>query len=289
MPYPITITPRRMTEQEKQTAKSLYPQLDVDAAWVIGNATKSYNCIAWTVGITNKWINPFETLSDFTSFYNNYGASPDNSGDIAVYKKDAEFTHGSVNLNITEGSIGTTWTSKRGSNILITHSINGLTGSAYGNIVQRYGPRPAQEQAEASDDSPAASEGSALMYNLTADELGALQRQIAAISPATRAEFDRAYNAWLQTWSQPELVESSNSRDYAGSPEFQYLVAMGSEIVPLLIDKLRYEDQFFVLQAVERLVPSELVFAPTLDNPAVLGGEQLRAEMTLRAWLQANG
>jgi hypothetical protein len=44
---------RAMTPPEKATFKGYFPNLNVNAAVVTDNATPVYNCISWTVGITN--------------------------------------------------------------------------------------------------------------------------------------------------------------------------------------------------------------------------------------------
>ena len=288
MPYPITITPRRMTADEKLAAQQLYPNLNVNAVWVIGEATPKYNCIAWTVGITDRWVWPGDSLNRFNLFYNIYHATPSVNGAIAAYANTVpEMTHGSAYLNITQGSIGSTWTSKRGKNILITHDINGLQGSGYGTIVQRYGPLPTEtEEREAV--TPRKWEVPEL-YILSADELDTLERRIAQVNDSVKQQFTTAYAAWVRTWSDPIVAESSNPEARARSKEFQDLVAMGPNIIPLLMERLRNEDEFFALQAVERLIVPELVFRPEIEDEAFLGGEQSRAAETLRSWIAAVG
>ncbi len=104
----------------------------------------------------------------------------------------------------------------------------------------------------------------------------------AAASPHLREEFGQAYAAWTRTWDDPAVVVSSAPSARTRSPEFRALVAMGPDIVPLLMDKLRDPTQFFALQVVERMVTSSVVFRPQLDDVAVLGGEQLRAHETIK-------
>ena len=46
------------TQAEKDNLKKDFPNLDVNNISVTGEATGTYNCIAYSMGITNKWIDP---------------------------------------------------------------------------------------------------------------------------------------------------------------------------------------------------------------------------------------
>ena len=123
------------------------------------------------------------------------------------------------------------------------------------------------------------------MYQLTEAEISTLQDRINRLSQDVREQFTRAYDRWKQTWSQPAILASSDPQVRARSKEFDDLVAMGQVIVPLLIREMSVEHDFFALQAVEQLVPPDIVFRPAIGDPEFLGGEQLRAHMTARRWL----
>jgi len=49
---------RPMTPAEKARFKGYFPGLNVNAVVVTDKATSVYNCISWTVGITNRWLWP---------------------------------------------------------------------------------------------------------------------------------------------------------------------------------------------------------------------------------------
>jgi hypothetical protein len=98
-------------------------------------------------------------------------------------------------------------------------------------------------------------------------------------------EFEKRYKAWEKTWDEFPIAASSNPGDYAKSAEFYDLIALGAEIIPLIMKKLLDPDQFFALQALKYLAREELIFKFELDDPMILEGEQGRAAQTVRRWL----
>lgn len=56
---------RSLTPQEADMLKKAFPNLKTDNVTVTGEATYTYNCIAYSMGITSKWINPEELYNDF--------------------------------------------------------------------------------------------------------------------------------------------------------------------------------------------------------------------------------
>lgn len=291
MPYPITITPRRMTANEAKRARQLYPQIDTDNVWVIGEATPQYNCLAWTVGIVDSWLWPWPNSSNvsieqFSVLYDTYGFTPTvGNPSIAGYGHNRlNMTHGSVYLTINMNDIGSTWTSKRGENILITHTRGGLAGpgSFYGDVQQYYkqslANAPEPPLAEALSRRPR-------MYALSEQELTVIKEKVDAVDELLKERFDQVYAAWQRTWQDPRIAESSNPADRTHSQQFIDLVALGPDTIPLLMQKLQDPEQFFALQVVERMLLSDIVFRPRMGDIAVLGGEQLRAHETIRRWV----
>ncbi|MEM7247308.1 MAG: hypothetical protein AAF533_18340 [Acidobacteriota bacterium] len=124
-------------------------------------------------------------------------------------------------------------------------------------------------------------------YALSRYEQALLQAQVTAVPVTVSTEFQQAYAAWVKTWGEPEVAKSSDPGLYAKSPEFQKLVALGTDIVPLLMEKLCDPTQFFALQAVQALLSDRIIFWPTMEDIAVIGGEQYRAFGTIQRWLLA--
>ncbi len=53
---------RPMTPAEQQRFRGYFPNLNVNQAVGTDDATSAYNCIAWTVGVTIRWIWPGSSL-----------------------------------------------------------------------------------------------------------------------------------------------------------------------------------------------------------------------------------
>ncbi|MCX7099362.1 MAG: hypothetical protein NTV43_15810 [Methylococcales bacterium] len=90
---------RALTKDEKIRFHDYFVNLNVDKAVVSGEATTDYNCIAWTVGITNAWIWPGSTIGDFDKFYKTkgYTRTTDSNSPIAAWGyAENKMTHGSV-------------------------------------------------------------------------------------------------------------------------------------------------------------------------------------------------
>jgi hypothetical protein len=110
---------------------------------VTGPVTGSYNCIAWSVGITNEWLWPGYTVTDFDAFYALHGWSVSTSGNREYKKrKVALYANNSDPSDCTHGSREThdcRWDeSKLGPQERIMHIRHQLEGGAYGNIIRFY-------------------------------------------------------------------------------------------------------------------------------------------------------
>ncbi|HEX7377308.1 MAG TPA: hypothetical protein VF278_09360 [Pirellulales bacterium] len=77
--------PRQLDALERQRFKAFFPNLDVDRAVVTGEGSTVYNCIAWTVGMTHRWIWPGNALADFDAFYYRFGIVRSGDGNIAAW------------------------------------------------------------------------------------------------------------------------------------------------------------------------------------------------------------
>ncbi len=111
-----------------------------------------YNCIAWAVGISNRWwwpsTNAFwpkrcpkkETISAFKETFASLRYKPCKNGraeqgyeKIALFANDDnESTHAARQLKNGR------WTSKLGQNVDIEHGIKDLEGPTYGKVVKYF-------------------------------------------------------------------------------------------------------------------------------------------------------
>jgi hypothetical protein len=120
---------------------------------------------------------------------------------------------------------------------------------------------------------------------LSKADLKFLKSRVQQVSPALKARFERAYRTWKETWDDPLIALSSSSTSRTQTPTFIELVSLGPEILPLLMEKLTIPDEFFALEAVDRLRP-QFIITRQPDDPAVLLGEQGRAIETVKQWIR---
>ena len=134
----------------------------VGCEWsVTGEATISYNCIAWTVGITDKWVNEIGrtglgnnryyisidtsygngdgimTMDELDAFYdaNGYTVTDSSSADIIYYSK----YHGARKKRCSDGAgKWEMFESKCGAQERIEHLRDQLNGDSYGFPVRYY-------------------------------------------------------------------------------------------------------------------------------------------------------
>jgi len=88
---------RPMTPQEKAKFHGWFPNRDVDAAVVTGEYDSWYNCLSWTVEVTDRWLWPGTGLGNFDTFYRGWGFVRAGNGPIAAWgRSTSDITHGSV-------------------------------------------------------------------------------------------------------------------------------------------------------------------------------------------------
>jgi hypothetical protein len=127
------------------------------------------------------------------------------------------------------------------------------------------------------------------VITLNTDQLNYVRARAAQADKQLRERFDKAYAAWKATWDHPLIVVSSAPAARAQTIEFLELVALGPEILPLLMEKLTDPYEFFALVAVDRLAPPELQVTREVNDEAVLLGEQGRAIETVQRWVALEG
>jgi hypothetical protein len=127
----------------------LFPNLASEGFTTTSPASRKYNCIAWAAGRDDAWWWPdqqlvchwpdtaprCETLDAFVAAFAilGYQPCPDGTAEngfekIAIYLSGGLPTHAARQLS------GGSWTSKLGSNIDITHTLQGLEGPEYGKV-----------------------------------------------------------------------------------------------------------------------------------------------------------
>ncbi len=276
--------PRSMTPAEQSRFRRYFPGLNVNAAVVTDNTTRVYNCIAWTVGVTNQWLWPGNTLAQFDAFYRGFGLARCSNGPIAVWGlSPSRMTHGSI-----RGSgHGPRWESKCGGDLRIQHGLGELAGSSYGHVVAFYCKhRTLESPFDAVLTEQDAMKEKALKPYLSAAQRKALAEAARDLPVDVREAFERAFCAWKDTWFSDPLSISSDPSDRATGKEFQDLIALGPAIIPLVLEKLADPENFMALQLYDALqTDANLLVYIAPDDERILEGEQGRARRTILSWL----
>ena len=272
---------RRLTNAEKQRFRGYFPSLDVNAVVVTAAASRVYNCLSWTVGVTNRWLWPGGSLADFDTFYRGFGLTRSGDGPIAAW--------GHSVTNMTHGSIsglghGPRWESKCGADLRIQHGLNELAGSSYGRIIAFYRRSRLLAATHRLEFTEVMNAKTPKSY-LTAQQQKALKAQRAEVPAELREKYERAFRAWRDAWFRGGLMVNSNPHSRAIGREFDDLIALGPSILPLVIESLAEPENFFALQLYDALQSDEkllIQFAP--DDERLVEGEQGRALRVVQTW-----
>ena len=273
---------RQMTPEEKSTFRGWFPKLDVNAAVVTGAATTAYNCISWTVGVTNRWLWPGASIGDFDTFYRQFGFVRCGNGPIAAWgSSTSNMTHACVSVT----GHGPRWESKCGRSLRIQHGLNELEGATYGRILAFYCratiAAPFLDLAK-----ELGTLRSKKFMKMSSEEKSALKRDIANIPKDVQAAFQKAFSAWKKTWFTGSLAIDSNPYSRARGKEFDDLVALGPQILPLVVSSLTDEENFFSLVLYDTIQSdARLIVQFEPDDPRILEGEQGRAALVVKTWL----
>jgi hypothetical protein len=272
---------RQMTPGEKQRFRGYFPNLDVNRVVVTGEVSTVYNCISWTVGVTNRWLWPGNSLANFDTFYCGFGFVKASNGTIAAWGlSTSQMTHGSV----TGPGHGLRWESKCGSDLRVQHGLNELVSSSYGRVLAFYRRNRTLAAAYEAALEEVMKEKTAKSY-LSAAQKRTLHEQRERVPEELRAAFDKAFAAWKNTWFGGGLAISSNPHARTIGKEYDALIALGPGILPLVVEQLAEPENFLALQLYDALQSNDRLlvqFEP--DDERILEGEQGRAQRVVHAW-----
>jgi hypothetical protein len=270
-----------MTPAEKKRFRGYFPSLNVDTTVVTGEVSRVYNCISWTVDVTDRWLWPGSDISNFDTFYQGFGFVRANDGPIAAWgHATTRMTHGSV----SGPSHGPRWESKCGPDLRIQHGLDELAGSTYGRVITFYRRNLLIAPVSSTVLEQVMKEKTSKSY-LSAEQKKVLQTQLRAIPRELRTTFEDAFRGWKETWFRGGLAISSDPHTRAVGPEFDALIALGPAILPLVISVLAEPENFFALQLYDAIQANERLlvqFEP--GDERILEGEQGRARRVVQAW-----
>lgn len=283
---------RAPTQAEKDDLKHDFPNLDVNNITVTGEATYAYNCIAYSMGITNKWINPEQFYNDFIEQYKNaktkYGASCNYEQTSTQGSNATVDGWGNSSMDMTHGSViysGSTWESKLGPSLRITHGRSELSGTLYGRILASF--NESRTKANMSELKELAVKVAQEDIELSGAEKQAIIDKAAKIDPTIRAKFNNVFEAWnKEILTNPKTKYSSSTQTYTILPQFKEMQAMGENIIPLIMEKLLDENNFILLPLYDAIQKnSQLKIRYREGDVKILEGEQNKAKRIIRLWL----
>lgn len=218
-----------------------FPNLRNDDAIQSSPATRDYNCISWSGGITSYWEWPCSELSDyyvqgnplgsFDAFYASRGLTRTNAnasnGVVALWSSQDGFTHASIKKGADANAHGYDWESKLGQLARIFHPRDALSGPSYGSIYCYY--KHAQDASASYLLEEEVSDG---VYAIecpfyTEEEMDILRNKGSqGVTLSEQTVFNTALQAWID-----EVGESSgiNPEALAQSENYKRLVALCSD------------------------------------------------------------
>lgn len=114
---------------------------------------------------------------------------------------------------------------------------------------------------------------------LSADEIKKVKEAVKAVDAKTKKAFDTAFAKWKHEWrTSSETRMSSRTTDAGRLDTYPPLKSMGKKIIPLVINELLEEGNFFALSLYDDLQQDA-------SKKSTLGIEQERAIHTVRLWL----
>lgn len=146
------MTPEEKLALDKQRIESWFSNLLPDAYTITSRQDPVYNCIAYAVGIRDRWwwppVNPRTktywppgapktlTIEAFIKAFETRGFVKCDNGNLEEgFIKAAIYAKNGVPRHAAKQCSDGTWSSKLGRTEDITHSIYALTGNEYGQIV----------------------------------------------------------------------------------------------------------------------------------------------------------
>lgn len=273
--------PRKPTDDEWNEISGLFPSLFRPDCWITGAPTPTYNCIAFSLGFTDRWLNPDSPLAAFQKQYGTYGYQPVIASTATVdgwglAPNGTKMTHGSRKAVDPGFKAQGLWESKCGEWWRLTHGRKGLASPGlYGSVLTSMAKNTLDdEEGAVMPDLPG------MEPELTGDELSLLSdRAVAMVGDADLiGEFALRRERFLAAVRRSAL---SDTAAFADLPEFADLVALGSAIAPLIVAQLGDEPGFFLLEVLDAVEPR--LSAAVEHDP--MTGRQSLARLVARAWL----
>ena len=269
--------PRRTTDPEWAVLHSWFPRLVRDSVWVLADANPTYNCLAWALGITDRWVWPWGTRQPLVAEFSQWLALHG----YVVGTPAAAIAYGPL---FEVGHIGRYYdiypTSKLGAGLLISHTWGGLEWGIYGDAQQAYRRNiPSDDEVAVSGDDTLGQPAGRPLPPLSGIEMDRLKRMLETVNASDRRAFEEAWAAWRRSLDDPRVSLDSTQTQATRTAEFVRLLVAARAAVPLLVEKLVDPSEPRVVAVAERVLPRSMLVTFSPDDPLVLEGEQYRARL----------
>jgi hypothetical protein len=166
----------------------------------------------------------------------------------------------------------------------IQHGLNELVGGAYGRVLAFYRTNRTLPADYATVLEDLMKDKVAKSY-LSAAQKRSLNAERNKVPEKIRADFEKAFALWSNTWFSGGLAINSNPHTRTIGKEYDALIALGPAIQPLVIEQLANPDNFFALQLYDAIQTNEKLLVQFEPNDErILEGEQGRAQRVVQAW-----
>jgi hypothetical protein len=124
--------------------KTSFPEVPLEIA---GRRTKAYNCIAYSIGVTDRWVwnevdlneNGEATFSEFVKFYYMHGYKPTSDPEKASIAMYGERKGISVAVRHAARKVGRFWESKMGQGDTLRHrDADVFENTSYGSLLMYF-------------------------------------------------------------------------------------------------------------------------------------------------------
>lgn len=288
--------PRAPTASEEDQLRDWFPKLDMSKVMITGPATKVYNCVAWALGIDYKWINFPSFLGEFEYLFENAKAlegAPYNFTVVSALSNGADvdgwglnssdMTHASVfyQTGYYESKIGNAWR--------ITHDREGLSwymgSGSYGDVVTSFNKSfflyDSKEEF--------ARKRELAMQKLSPVEISPEKKNALFVKNRNNSNgnFEKVFAAWVDRWMSPKSAPSSRLEDAKDLPEFSQLLAMGTKILPLVVEKMLDDENLLAVVLYDALQDNKELKVMYVGDE-YLKGEQYRMQLSAKKWIDSN-
>lgn len=103
----------------------------------------------------------------------------------------------------------------------------------------------------------------------------------------SNGNFEKVFAAWVDRWMSPKYAPSSRLEDAKDLPEFSQLLAMGTKILPLVVEKMLDDENLLAVVLYDALQDNKELKVMYVGNE-YLKGEQYRMRLSAKKWIDSN-